>query len=68
MDLQATWKVKLIIALPAGKLLLFVYIHMILMSTQGFEPFSTIMTLEYSLMKISMMVVPVPHRTESMCT
>ena len=68
MDLQATWKAKLIIALPAGKLLLFVYIHMILMSTQGFEPFSTITTPEYSLMKISMMVVPVPHCTESMCT
>ena len=68
MDLQATWKTKLPIAIPRGKLRLFMYIHMIMMSTRGFEPFSTFMTPKYSLMKISMMVFPVPHHTKSMCT
>ena len=68
MDLQATCKAKLLITPPAGELLLFVYIHMISMSTWGFEPFLTVTTPEYSLMKISMMVVSVPHHTESTCT
>ena len=68
MDLQATWKTKLPIAIPAGKLLLFMYIHMITTSTQGFEPFLTFTTPKYGLMEISMMVVPVPHHTKSMCT
>ena len=68
MDLQATWKAKLPIAVPAGKLLLFVYIHMITVSTRGFNPFLTFMTPKNSLIEISMMVVPVPHHMKSMCT
>ena len=68
MDLQATWKAKLFIALPASELLLFVYVHMILTSTQGFKPFLTVTAPEYSLMKISVMIVSVPHRTKSTCT
>ena len=68
MDLQTTWKAKLPIAIPAGKLLLFAYIHMIMASTQGLKPFLTSMTPKNSLMESSMMVVPVPHCTKSTCT
>ena len=68
MYLQATQKAELFIALPASELLLFVHVHMISMSTQGSKPFTTVTTPEYSLMKISMMNVPIPHHTEFMCT
>ena len=68
MDLQATWKAKIPIAIPAGKLLLFVYIHMITVSTLGFKSFSTFTTPKNGIMEVSMMVVPVPHHMKSMCT
>ena len=68
MDLQATWKAKLPIAISAGKLLLFVYIHMIMASTRGFKSFPTFTTPKNGLVEVSVMVVPVPHHMESTCT
>ena len=68
MHLQATQKAELFIALPASELLLFMHVHMILMGTGGSKPFTTVTTPEYSLMKISMMIVPISNHAESMCT
>ena len=68
MDLQATWKAKIPVAIPAGKMLLFVYIHMITASTRGFKSFLTFTTPKNGIVEVSVMVVPVPHHTESMCT
>ena len=68
MDLQATWKAKLHIAIPAHKLLLFVYIHMIMASTRCLKSFSTFATPENGIVEVSVMVVPVPHCMESTCT
>ena len=68
MHLQATRKAELFIALPTSELLLFMHVHMISMSTGGSKPFTTVTTPEYSLMKISMMIVPIPNCAESMCT
>ena len=68
MYLQATQKAKLFIAFPASELLLFMHVHMISMSTGGSESFMTVTTPEYSLMKISMMIVPISNCAESPCT
>ena len=68
MHLQATRKAELFIALPASELLLFMHEHMISMSTGGSKSFMTVTTPEYSLMKISMMIVPISDCAKSMCT